>query len=126
MTAHLYLFYVVAAKIYYWQVSVILALFTLFRGMYLITLELFSAIVENKSHHLIRAGKKKNVLRDRIDSAEYDLDQLLLGTILFTLLVFLFPTVAVYYVLFSLVCVDVEIGKVLVSSLMDSDKISVG
>lgn len=43
-------------------------------------------------------------MRNRIDSAEYDLDQLLLGALLFSVLIFLFPTVAVYYTLFSLVC----------------------
>jgi hypothetical protein len=32
------------------------------------------------------------------------MDQLLLGTILFTLVVFLLPTVTVYYLLFTLVC----------------------
>jgi len=46
-------------------------------------------------------GKRRNVLRNRIDSWDYDLDQLLLGTILFTLLAFLFPTVLVYYLLFA-------------------------
>lgn len=46
-------------------------------------------------------GKKRNILRNRVDSAEYDLDQLLLGTIMFSVLVFLFPTVAAYYILFS-------------------------
>ncbi|KAI9336920.1 N-acetylglucosaminyl transferase component-domain-containing protein [Obelidium mucronatum] len=82
-TIHLYLFYVVAAKIYSWQVEAILSLLTIFRG------------------------KKLNVLRNRVDNAEFDLDQLLVGTILFTLLVFLFPTVAVYYILFSLTRVGV-------------------
>jgi phosphatidylinositol glycan class Q protein len=48
-------------------------------------------------------GKRYNVLRNRVDSWEYDLDQLLFGTILFTLLAFLFPTVLVYYTLFALV-----------------------
>ncbi|KAJ3102720.1 phosphatidylinositol N-acetylglucosaminyltransferase subunit gpi1 [Phlyctochytrium planicorne] len=67
-TLHIYVFYNVASKIYNWQVTVIFSLFTLFRG------------------------KKMNVLRRRVDSAEYDVDQLLLGTILFTVLVFLFPT----------------------------------
>ncbi|KAI9332725.1 N-acetylglucosaminyl transferase component-domain-containing protein [Zopfochytrium polystomum] len=52
-------------------------------------------------------GRKLNVLRDRVDSAEFDLDQLLLGTILFTVIVFLLPTVAVYYILFSLIRVAV-------------------
>lgn len=49
-------------------------------------------------------GKRRNVLRNRTDSWDYDLDQLLLGTILFTLLAFLFPTVLVYYALFAMVC----------------------
>lgn len=48
-------------------------------------------------------GKKWNTLRNRIDSCDYDLDQLLLGTILFTLLTFLFPTVVVYYATFATV-----------------------
>lgn len=46
-------------------------------------------------------GKRYNVLRNRMDSWEYDLDQLLFGTVLFTLLAFLFPTVLVYYALFA-------------------------
>ncbi|TPX49352.1 hypothetical protein SeMB42_g01820 [Synchytrium endobioticum] len=75
-TLHLYLFYLVAAKLHSWQVTVILSLFNLFRG------------------------QRNNPLRKRIDAADYDLDQLLLGTILFTVLIFLFPTVAVYYLLF--------------------------
>ncbi|TPX35678.1 hypothetical protein SmJEL517_g01907 [Synchytrium microbalum] len=75
-TLHLYLFYLVAAKLHSWQVSAIMSLFNLFRG------------------------QRQNPLRKRVDAAEYDLDQLLLGTILFTVLIFLFPTVAVYYMLF--------------------------
>jgi phosphatidylinositol glycan class Q protein len=55
-------------------------------------------------------GKKLNILRSRVDFAEFDLDQLLLGTILFTVLVFLFPTIAAYYVLFSLVSFDLLIS----------------
>jgi phosphatidylinositol glycan class Q protein len=52
--------------------------------------------------HLFR-GKKRNPLRkNRTDDAVYDLDQLLLGTIFFTLFLFLFLTVAVYYWHFSL------------------------
>jgi hypothetical protein len=47
------------------------------------------------------SGKKRNVLRHRIDSCDYDLDQLLLGTSLFTLLMFLFPTVLSYYLTFA-------------------------
>ncbi|KAI8618042.1 N-acetylglucosaminyl transferase component-domain-containing protein [Chytriomyces sp. MP71] len=82
-TMQLFLFYVVAAKIYSWQVDAILSLLTIFRG------------------------KKLNVLRNRVDSSDFDVDQLLVGALLFTLLVFLFPTVAVYYLLFSLTRVGV-------------------
>ncbi|KAL1918061.1 uncharacterized protein VTP21DRAFT_3327 [Calcarisporiella thermophila] len=77
ITAVLYWVYMVAARIYNWQFIIILSLFNLFRG------------------------KKRNPLRNRIDSCDYDLDQLLLGTVLFTLLTFLFPTIAVYYATFA-------------------------
>jgi hypothetical protein len=50
-----------------------------------------------------RAGKRYNVLRNRVDAWEYDMDQLLFGTILFTLLAFLSPTVIAYHFLFALV-----------------------
>eukprot|EP01028_Stygiella_incarcerata_P006656 TRINITY_DN2713_c0_g1_i1.p1 TRINITY_DN2713_c0_g1~~TRINITY_DN2713_c0_g1_i1.p1 ORF type:complete len:561 (-),score=120.20 TRINITY_DN2713_c0_g1_i1:31-1713(-) len=47
-------------------------------------------------------GKKKNVLRKRVDTHHYGIDQLLLGTLLFCGTVFLFPTTIVYYAFFSL------------------------
>lgn len=77
LTVHVYSFYIASARIYHWQLTIIMSLFHLFRG------------------------KKRNVLRNRIDSCDYDLDQLLLGTILFTLLFFLLPTVAVFYATFA-------------------------
>lgn len=77
LTAHIYCFYVASARMYYWQLSIIISLFHLFRG------------------------KKRNVLRHRIDNCDYDLDQLLLGTILFTVLFFLLPTVFVFYATFA-------------------------
>lgn len=78
MTLHVYCFYMVAARIFNWQLVILNSLFNLFRG------------------------KKRNILRNRIDSCDYDLDQLLLGTSLFTLLMFLFPTVLIYYLTFAL------------------------
>ena len=78
LTVHVYCFYMASARIYHWQLQTITSLFHLFRG------------------------KKHNVLRNRIDSCDYDLDQLLLGTILFTLLVFLLPTVVVFYLTFAM------------------------
>lgn len=77
LTVHIYSFYLASARIYHWQLNILLSLFHLFRG------------------------KKHNVLRNRIDSCDYDLDQLLVGTILFTLLFFLLPTVVVFYLNFA-------------------------
>ncbi|KAK1673897.1 N-acetylglucosaminyl transferase component [Colletotrichum godetiae] len=77
LTVHIYSFYLASARIYHWQLTILISLFHLFRG------------------------KKHNVLRNRIDSCDYDLDQLLVGTILFTLLFFLLPTVVVFYLNFA-------------------------
>lgn len=48
-------------------------------------------------------GKKWNVLRRRVDSASFDVDQLFVGTLLFTIFLFLLPTTALYYTVFTLV-----------------------
>ncbi|KAF9889166.1 phosphatidylinositol N-acetylglucosaminyltransferase subunit gpi1 [Aspergillus nanangensis] len=77
LTVHIYSFYIASARIFNWQLTIIISLFHLFRG------------------------KKRNVLRHRIDSCDYDLDQLLIGTILFTVLFFLLPTVVVFYLAFA-------------------------
>ncbi|KAI1489239.1 N-acetylglucosaminyl transferase component-domain-containing protein [Biscogniauxia mediterranea] len=78
LTIHIYSFYLASARIFHWQLTILLSLFQLFRG------------------------KKYNVLRNRVDSCDYDLDQLLVGTILFTLLFFLLPTVVVFYLNFAI------------------------
>ncbi|TMW67271.1 hypothetical protein Poli38472_012387 [Pythium oligandrum] len=48
-------------------------------------------------------GKKNNVLRKRVDSSEYDVNQLLIGTLMFTILSFLAATNSVFFVFFGLV-----------------------
>ncbi|KAL8633312.1 hypothetical protein Q9189_001033 [Teloschistes chrysophthalmus] len=77
LTIHIYCFYTASARIFHWQLTIIVSWFHLFRG------------------------KKHNVLRNRIDSCDYDLDQLLFGTIFFALLSFLLPTVVVFYLTFT-------------------------
>ncbi|THH13808.1 hypothetical protein EW146_g6450 [Bondarzewia mesenterica] len=58
------------------------------------------------------AGKQTNVLHKRTDSYQYELDQLLLGTILFTLFTFSLPTLLSYYVLFAMFKLSIiAIGK---------------
>lgn len=79
-TLHITVFYTLSFKTMRAFVYVLLSLFDMFRG------------------------KKRNALRGgRLDDASYELDQLLLGTLLFTLVAFLFPTVYVYYLAFGLI-----------------------
>ncbi|KAJ6539627.1 N-acetylglucosaminyl transferase component-domain-containing protein [Mycena capillaripes] len=61
-------------------------------------------------------GKRFNVLRNRTDTWAYDTDQLLFGTILFTLLAFLFPTVLAYYALFAML----RLGTILLNAGLDT------
>ncbi|XP_014489411.1 PREDICTED: phosphatidylinositol N-acetylglucosaminyltransferase subunit Q [Dinoponera quadriceps] len=75
---HTYCIYVYAARLYNIQLRGITALFRLF------------------------LGKKKNPLRERVDSCQYQTDQLFVGTLSFTILVFLMPTTWVYYTVFTL------------------------
>jgi hypothetical protein len=70
---HILWLYSVLARIYHLQFSLLLSLWFLFRG------------------------KKWNVLKQRIDSCDYSIDQLLLGTLLFTILFFLLPTTCAFY-----------------------------
>jgi phosphatidylinositol glycan class Q protein len=67
-----------------------------FRQVYLFELYLLAALWR------VFRGKKQNKLRLRTDTLEYDSMQLLLGTILFAVALFLFTTIAVYHVFFSL------------------------
>jgi len=50
---------------------------------------------------MIFTGKKFNPLRNRTEPANYSVDALLLGTILFVTLIFLFPTIAAFYLAFA-------------------------
>lgn len=47
-------------------------------------------------------GTKWNILKKRVDSCDYGTNRLLMGTILFTILLFLLPTTGVYFVMFLL------------------------
>lgn len=92
LTIQIYSCYLASARIYNWQLTSLVSLFHLFRG------------------------KRRNVLRNRIDSVDYDLDQLLLGTLLFTLLTFLLPTVLVFYLTFA----GSRLGIIVVNAMLES------
>lgn len=85
-TFHIYTFYYCAGKIYKRQLEIIKSLLQLFRG------------------------KKYNVLRNRIDNLNnyetgdiFEVDQLLLGTLLFMIMIFLLPTTFAFYLTFSII-----------------------
>jgi phosphatidylinositol glycan class Q protein len=87
-TLHLYLFYSMATAVFSFHTSAMDALFNIFRG------------------------KKRNVLRNRIEPSSYTLDQLLVGAILFTLAAFLLPTVLAFYLVFAAVSsIEAIIGE---------------
>lgn len=57
----------------------------------------FSAL---KSLGRLFMGKKWNILRERVDSCDYNMNQLLVGTMIFTILLFLLPTTGMYTLIF--------------------------
>ncbi|SMN22352.1 similar to Saccharomyces cerevisiae YGR216C GPI1 Membrane protein involved in the synthesis of N-acetylglucosaminyl phosphatidylinositol (GlcNAc-PI) [Maudiozyma saulgeensis] len=79
LSFHIYLFYHISCKLYHWQLNTLISLFYLF------------------------CGKKRNVLRKRIDYDYFEIDELLLGTLLFIVLSFLMPTVLSFYASYTLV-----------------------
>ena len=91
ITFHIHVFYYCSAKVYRKQLDIIKSLFQLFRG------------------------KKYNVLKNRIDNLNnyeingdsFEIDQLLLGTLIFMIMIFLLPTVFAFYLVFS--CIHVII-----------------
>lgn len=95
-TLHLYAMYTVISVIHLVQVNVLYSLWYLFYGL------------------------KYNVLRNRVDTYHYDRRQLLLGTALFAILVFLFPSFTAYFLLFiairlSILSLEVFLWLIIVS-----------
>ena len=72
---------------------------------------------------LLFQGKKWNVLRHRADSCEYEIDQLLLGTLLFSLHFFLFPNIFGFYVFFALVWSHATIIQMLLALLAGGETV---
>ena len=95
-TLHLRICYILSATAFRHELGLAGSLWNLFRGRFEETAQ------DSPAHPVLHGiGKRFNVLRNRLDSWDYDIDQLLLGTILFTLVAFLYPTVLTYYTLFA-------------------------
>ncbi|CAG9773724.1 unnamed protein product [Ceutorhynchus assimilis] len=76
-TFHVYCIYIYAARLFSLQLRGLISLWRLF------------------------IGRKSNPLRNRVDSCEYSSNQLFIGTLGFTLLLFLLPTTTMYYTVFA-------------------------
>jgi len=82
---HVYYIYRLVSAIFFLQLDVMLSLFRL------------------------TMGYKMNILKQRVDRAEYGVDEVLLGTLIFTGLLFLWPTIAMYYLSFVGIWLGVEL-----------------
>ena len=88
--------------------TVHLVLLTAFyRWLYRIELHLLASL------WCLFRGKKKNVLRQRIDTMEYDSTQLLLGTIVFAICLLLLTTIFVYHCFFAALVLGVDVVMLL-------------
>ena len=77
ITFHIRCFYAYARRLFVSQSHGLMSLWRLFRG------------------------KKYNPLRDRVDTSSNNVDQLFLGTLAFTILLFLYPTTLMYFSVFK-------------------------
>ncbi len=77
ITFHIHCFYAYARRLFVSQSRGLMSLWRLFRG------------------------KKYNPLRDRVDTSYSNVDQLFLGTLAFTIMLFLFPTTLMYFTVFK-------------------------
>lgn len=60
------------------------------------------------SLYLLFNGKKWNILKLRVDTNYYTNEEVILGTILFTILIFLYPTVLVLFLVFGIIYVVIR------------------
>ncbi|MES1912939.1 MAG: hypothetical protein MHM6MM_005183 [Cercozoa sp. M6MM] len=93
-TSHVRLLHSALAAVYRGQLAALASLWRLFRG------------------------KKKNELRDRVDSLSPAADQLMLGTVMFAVLFLLLPTVAIHYFFFCIVRLLTSSAQALVGLLL--------
>lgn len=95
-TLHVRIGFLLWKRVVTYQVTTLRSLWNLFRGQLP-----HSRMLQIKAN--CRLGKRHNMLHNHIDSWHYEIDQLLLGTILFTLFTFSLPTVLAYAALFVFV-----------------------
>jgi phosphatidylinositol N-acetylglucosaminyltransferase subunit Q len=63
-------------------------------------------------------GRKYNVLKHRVDNHEFTIDQLILGTVFLSMVMFLMPTVLVFYITYVLLWSGVVLLQLIMRSLV--------
>jgi hypothetical protein len=91
LVAHISLCYYLSCFAYSSGLTVLSALWKLFRGI------------------------KLNPLRERVDTCHYEMDQLLLGTVIFAVVSFLIPTLLIFYTLFA----ALKLGTWVITTTLD-------
>ena len=66
------------------------------------------------------SGRRWNVEKNQVDSVPFKVDRLFLGTMCFTILLFLLPTTAMYYVVFTVLRLVVLFVKGVISRAIDA------
>jgi phosphatidylinositol glycan class Q protein len=102
----------ISGAIYRAELAALYALWNLFRGKRLSTTRAGQALM----HYVPLKGKRWNALRNRVDSYDYEIDQLFLGTLLFTIALFLLPTIVTYYLFFAVVSISASLVVIIISS----------
>ena len=69
--------------------------------------------------NFVSSGRKWNVEKNQVDIVPYRADRLFLGTLCFTILLFLLPTTAAYYVVFTALRLLVLFVKGIVGRVID-------
>ena len=94
-TFHVHCFYAYARSLFRVQTNGLMSLFRLFLGKCCFVILAFLQLHSSP-------GKKYNPLRKRVDTSVNNVDQLFVGTVAFTILLFLYPTTLMYYAVFKL------------------------
>eukprot|EP01047_Picozoa_sp_COSAG01_P044505 COSAG01_NODE_4029_length_5419_cov_14.966736_4_plen_779_part_00 len=101
--------FALAADILFFETLHIYAFYTAMGAAYKTMLRVLQSLA------LLFQGRKWNTLRSRADTCEFELDQLLLGVLLFALHFFLFPNIFGFYIFFALVWAHVALMQLGIS-----------
>jgi phosphatidylinositol glycan class Q protein len=92
----------------------IFLIYTCFSAIYQFILQMTSTLFR------VFNGKKFNVLRNREDQSNFQIQEFYLGVLIVTLIIFLMPTIAMYYYMcFIFIIVKILIDQILLLNLQN-------